>query len=91
MVMLRPGKQEWSVTIKKQMRASRCIGLPTVYVDGPDGTIVALVGAETLAIVREPSVDGGVLCDGEKQVAFAVELDLGERTLVTRQENGPHD
>lgn len=73
------------------MRAAWYIVLPTVYVDGPDGTVVALVGAETLAIVREPSVDGRVLCDGEEQVTFAVELDLGERTLVTRQENGPHD
>lgn len=61
----------------------------TVYINGPDGTVVTLVGAETLAIVREPSVNDWILCDGEEQVTFTVELDLGERTLVSREENGP--
>ncbi len=50
---------------------------------------MAFVGAETLAIVREPGADDGVLCYREEQVTFTVELDLGERTLVTREENGP--
>ena len=57
----------------------------TVYVDGPDGTVVALVGSEALAVVREPRIDDGILCDREEQIALAVELDLGERTLVTRK------
>ena len=50
---------------------------------------MAFVGAETLAIVREPSVDDGILCDGEEQITFTVELDLGERTLVSREEDRP--
>ncbi|KAI3488103.1 hypothetical protein L1887_47882 [Cichorium endivia] len=60
-----------------------------VYVDGPYGTVVALVGSEALAIVREPGVDDGVLCDREEQITLAVELDLGERTLVAREKDWP--
>ena len=41
-------------------------------IDGPDGTDVAVVGAETLAIVREPGADLLVLGDGEDDVAVEV-------------------
>jgi len=45
---------------------------------------MAFICSEALAVVREPSVDDVVFGYGEEQVAFQVELDLGERTLVTR-------
>jgi len=41
-----------------------------VYVDGPEGTDVALVGAEALAICAVPGADCVILADGEDQVAL---------------------
>lgn len=70
--------------------ASRSVdGKLTVYIDGPDGTVVAFVSTKTFAIVGKPSVDGWVLCDREEQITLAVEFDLSERTLVSRQQDGP--
>ena len=43
---------------------------------------MAVIGAETLAVVGEPDVDDMVLGAGEEEVAFAIELDLGEGSLV---------
>lgn len=43
-----------------------------VDVDGPDGTDVAVVRAEALAVVREPDADLLVLGDGEDEVAIEV-------------------
>lgn len=51
-------------------------------VDGPDGTLVALVGSEALAIVTEPGADVLILGDGEEEVAVAVEFDLRQRTFL---------
>lgn len=47
-------------------------GAGGVDVDGPDGTLVAVVCAEALAIVGEPRADVLVLCYGEDEVAIAV-------------------
>lgn len=57
-------------------------GRVRVDVDGPDGTLVALVGAQALAIVTEPGADMLILGDGEEKVAVAVELDLRQRTFL---------
>ena len=43
---------------------------------------MAVIGAETLAVVKEPDVDVMVFGAGEEEVAFAIELDLGERSFV---------
>lgn len=43
-----------------------------VDIDGPDGTLVTVVCAETLAVVREPTADLLVLCGREDEIAFAV-------------------
>lgn len=47
-------------------------GAGGVDVDGPDGALVAVVGAEALAVVREPGADMLVLGCGEDDVAIAV-------------------
>ncbi|KND88935.1 hypothetical protein TOPH_06453 [Tolypocladium ophioglossoides CBS 100239] len=47
-------------------------GARGVDVHGPDGTDVAVVGAEALAVVGEPGADVLVLCDGENNVAIEV-------------------
>ena len=47
-------------------------GRGRVDVDGPDGTDMAVVGSETLAVVREPGADLLVLGDGEDEVAIEV-------------------
>jgi len=47
-------------------------------VDRPDGTLVAVVGAESLAVGREPDAEDLILCDGEEKVAIAVESYLVE-------------
>lgn len=47
-------------------------GAGGVDVDGPDGTLVAVVGANPLAVVRVPGADVLVLCYGEDDVAIAV-------------------
>ena len=54
----------------------------TVDVEGPYGAFMAIVGAETLAVVGEPDVDDMVLRAGEEKVAFAIELDLCEGSFV---------
>ena len=49
-----------------------------VYVDGPEGTDVALVGAEAFAICAVPSADGVIFRDGEDEVAlFGVPVRVG--------------
>ena len=49
-----------------------------VYVDGPEGTDVALVGAEALAICAVPRADGVIFRDGEDEVAlFGVPVRVG--------------
>jgi hypothetical protein len=58
-----------------------------VDVNAPDGAVVAVVGAQALAVQREPHVRLLVLGGGEEQVALAVVLDLRDRTLVALQEN----
>lgn len=59
-------------------RAGRYEGAVGADVDGPERTLVAVVGAESLAVGREPDTEDLVLCDGEEKVAIAVELDLVE-------------
>lgn len=56
-------------------------------IDGPDGALVALVRAETLAIVGEPDADLLILGDGEEEIAVRVEpvLRRGRVSLVYRQ------
>lgn len=44
-----------------------------IDVDGPDGALVAVVGAHALAVVGEPGANMLVLCRGEDDVAIAVE------------------
>jgi hypothetical protein len=41
-----------------------------VDIDGPEGTLVALVCAETLAICTVPRADGVILGNGEDEVAL---------------------
>ena len=48
-----------------------------VDVDGPDGADVAVVCAQTLAVVCEPGANGLVLGDGEEEIA--IEVIPGER------------
>lgn len=43
-----------------------------VDVDGPYGADMAVVGAETLAVVGEPGADVLILCDGEDDVAIEI-------------------
>lgn len=57
----------------------------TVDVDGPDGTVVAVVGAESLPVVRVPGVDDMVLGAREEEVALCVVLDLCIGLNVPRQ------
>ncbi len=47
-------------------------GRGRIDVDGPDGTDVAAVRAETLAVVREPGANDLVLGDGEEEIAIEV-------------------
>lgn len=47
-------------------------GRGRVDVDGPDGTDMAVVGTEALAVVGVPSADVLILCDGEDDVAIEV-------------------
>lgn len=47
-------------------------GRGRVDVDGPDGTDVAVVCAQTLAVVREPGANGLILGDGEEEIAIEV-------------------
>lgn len=43
-----------------------------VDIDGPDGTDVAVVGSDALAVVRPPGADVLILCDGEDDIAVEV-------------------
>lgn len=43
-----------------------------VDIDGPDGTYVALVGTETLAIMGEPNTDLVILGYGEDEIAIGI-------------------
>lgn len=47
-------------------------GSGRVDIDGPDGTNVAVVGSETLAIVRKPSANLLILGNGEDDIAIEV-------------------
>lgn len=49
---------------------------------------MAVISSKTLSVVREPSIDDVILGDGEDKITLSVELDLGERTLVTREKDG---
>lgn len=55
----------------------------TVTRDCPDGTVVAVVGSESLSVRREPSIDDMILRGGKQKVTLFVVHDLGERTLVS--------
>jgi len=48
----------------------------------PDGTVVALIGADASAILRQPEAGIQVLRAGDEQVALPVVLDLCQGTLV---------
>lgn len=52
---------------------TRDYGGSGIDVDGPDGALVSLVGAETFAIVCIPDTDLLVLGHGEKEVAVGIE------------------
>ena len=52
-------------------------GRRTIDIDRPDRSIVTIVSAEALAIVRKPRVDNIVLGAGKEEVPFFVELNLG--------------
>lgn len=57
-------------------------GLP-VDVDTPDGSVVAVVRAQTLAVYREPYVRLLVFGRREQQVSISVVLDLSDRSFVS--------
>lgn len=57
-------------------------GRGRVDVDSPDGTDMAVVGSETLAVVREPGADLLVLGDGEDEVAIEVVSGGGSTMLA---------
>jgi hypothetical protein len=57
--------------------------LLTVDINGPNSSNVAVVSSKTLAIMRIPDVDNLVLGDREEKIAFAIVLDLCQRTSVT--------
>lgn len=59
-------------------------------VAGPNGAVVAAVGAETLAIVGEPDSGGVVLRAGEEEIAFTVVLEERQWPLVAFHQNRPH-
>lgn len=54
----------------------------TVDIDRPDRPVMPIVCPQPLSVVRVPDVDDAIFRACEEEVAFAVELDLGERTLV---------
>lgn len=54
----------------------------TVNIDRPDRPVMPIVCPQPLSIVRVPDVDDAIFRGCEEEVAFAVELDLCERTLV---------
>ena len=60
-------------------RAGGDDGRGGVDVDGPDGTLVALICAEPLAVVCEPGADVLILGSREEEIAFAVVPDRRAR------------
>ena len=54
-----------------------------VYIDGPEGSDVALVCAEALAICAVPRAHGVILADGEDEVALLRVFDLCELIEVS--------
>ena len=56
----------------------------------PDGAIVALVGADALAIVGVPEARLQVFGAAHEQIALAVEFDLGQGALVPLEQVWPH-
>lgn len=56
-----------------------------VDVNAPDGTVVAIVRAQSFAVDREPHVGLFVFGRREQQVSISIVLDLRERSLVTLQ------
>jgi hypothetical protein len=51
---------------------SRSCGVRTVNAHRPDGSVVAVVGTEALAVVAVPGVDDMVLRAGKEEIALAV-------------------
>lgn len=62
----------------------------TGNIAAPDGSIVAAVGAEALAVVGEPDGGGVVLGAGEEKIALPVVLQEREGPLVALHQNRPH-
>lgn len=56
-----------------------------VDVNGPDGTLVALICAETLAVVRKPGADVLILGGREEKIALAVVPSKREKVLDRRR------
>ena len=54
----------------------------TVDSHSPDGTVVPIQRAQSLAVRREPDIHHWVLARREQQIAIPVEDDLCERSLV---------
>jgi hypothetical protein len=60
------------------------------HVAGPDGAVVAPVGAQAVAVVCVPDRGGVVLGAGEEEVAVAVVAQERERALVPLHQDRPH-
>ena len=69
------------LVISRSCHKQRCF---SVNIHGPHSTVVSVVRAEPLTIVREPHVHKIILRYREQQITFAVELDLVQRTCVSR-------
>lgn len=65
-------------------------GAGWVDVDGPDGALVAVVGAEALAVVGEPGADVLILGCGEDDIAIAVISVKRERLKSVQERHGGH-
>lgn len=65
-------------------------GAGRVDVDGPDGALVAVVGAEAFAVVREPGADVLILGCGEDDVAIAVISTRKEEAKSVQEHHGGH-
>ena len=58
-----------------------------IDVEVPNGTLVAVEGADAVAILGAPHGWDMVLAAGEEQIAVVVELDDGDGSLVTLEKN----
>src|SRR4051812_19666923 len=61
----------------------------TVHIGSPNSTLMPMIGAQTLTIVRVPHIHDVVLANCEQQIALAIILDLSQRTLVALQQDRP--